>query len=188
MPDPLSTFARELAPTPAQVDRLCDTLDRQRRQQRAPSRGRLIWPALALAAAAVIAVTIRPDDPEVGLRGTYTPPPEQATGVQLRLALDQGGSLSQLSRGQAVGVGDRVFFRVSTESAAPVTVWMEGPSGVEVISRFSTSGPGAVDVPSGDGLQTWRFDQPGSYRFSASTEGAGVCRPATCSSRTVEVR
>lgn len=196
MPDPLDIYARETSLSDDQVDAFVRQLDHDRRQQAsrsAPSRVRALrWPVAALAVAAAVFLLVRPpptSDPRTGMRGMFPAADADTEPVQvsLRLAVEQGSVTQLLRPEQPAATGDRIFFRVSTTGAGPITVWGDGPTGRQALSRFEADGAGEFDVPLNDALLAWRFDTPGRYRFWATPEADGRCPPQVCQFRDVTV-
>ena len=195
MLDLLDDYARELRPTEAEVERLSQTLDCARRfhRGRSPAQSWELGAALgALTVAVALLLWVAPDSlglgPEAGVRGPETGAlaPELAPEISLRLAVERAdGSVSRLHPGQPVAMGDRIFFRISSSTPGPLTLWVEGPEGRQRLSRLSPNVAGTVDVPSGNGLMSWRFDAPGAYRFTAMTGDDERCLAGTCAHQRV---
>ncbi|MCB9742561.1 MAG: hypothetical protein H6740_08180 [Alphaproteobacteria bacterium] len=153
-------------------------------------RAALRHPGVLLAGAALVAalalLALRPPSlPEQGpsLRGVDA---QQLPEPFLDLVLEADGQARRLARGEAVDVGDRVFFRVSASRAHALTLSVAGPTGREVLAH-TTAGPTPVDLGGPRGLHAWRFDAPGRYAFSLSTTPEGCPRPG-CTTLIVEVR
>ena len=134
---------------------------------RAP-RPRPVWRVGVLALAAVLLLSLgiglSREDSGLLLRGA---PPIAAPSLDLRMAVERGGSALRVSEGGTYRVGERVFFRVSAQLPTDALLFVEGPSGRERITRLQ-AGPQAEDVSSDHGLMAYTFDQPGHYVFGLS--------------------
>ncbi len=132
---------------------------------------------LAVAVGALLSVVgPAPDRPATRTRGVS----DAAVPVTLQVAIDRGG---QLERARSAHPGDVAWFQV--QATGPVTVWVQGPDGAEVVGRGDAAGL----LRGTEGYLTYRFDVPGQYTFYASSGDAFQCDPGrTCDRSTLEVR
>lgn len=136
---------------------------------------------VAVAAAAVSLVWLRPSSAPVGPLIPRGGGGSEPLAVDLKLAVESAGSATHLEPGARVGLGQRVFFRVGAQEPTEVRLWVEGPSGREDIARLHT-GPTPVDVTAGAGHVAWWAEKPGTYVFHATSDPEGLCVPASCAS------
>ncbi len=137
--------------------------------------------SLAMAAALVLAMGAAAlsasRDPQV-TRGTGSVGP----GVALRVVIDDGGRAERIRRSQTYPVGQQIFFGVAADRTVGVSLWVDGPSGREVVTR----------VDAGPTLQTlstaYLLDQAGTWTFTLAAAPVGICPPDSCDQVTVKVR
>jgi hypothetical protein len=144
---------------------------------------RPLWrrPASALAAAVLLAVGVGtlagPRDP-VRTRGVGNTEPQ----VELRVVVDDGGRAERVRRTQDYPVGQQVFFGVSAEPQTAVSLWVDGPTGREVVTRVD-AGPSLQTLPT-----AYVLDQAGTWTFRLAAAPVGVCPPESCDQVMVTVR
>src|SRR5687768_13816545 len=105
-------------------------------------RQRRWWPVsfgVGLAAAGLLGVWLATSETPAGLRGGMGAEPI----LELRLAVERGGVAVRLSG--PCRVGERVFFRLSSSLPARAHVWVEGPSGREMLGVAQLEG-GPLDL------------------------------------------
>ena len=133
----------------------------------------------ALAAALMLTVVAGgvlsgPEGPTA--RGVGAGAPE----VDLRVVVDDGGRATRIRRGRAYPLGQQVFFGVGAEPEAEVSLWVDGPTGRQVVTRVQ-AGPEVQTLP-----MSFLLDAAGTWSFYLAAAPVGVCPPGSCDS--VEVR
>jgi hypothetical protein len=116
--------------------------------------------------------------------GSPTAPPI----LDLRIAVERGGTAWPAGQGERHRVGEKVFFRLYSSREAEVLLWVEGPAGAERIGGVGLEAGQAVDLGSGGGMLAYEFEVPGRYTFIASTDGMGRCVMPSCARKSLEVR
>jgi hypothetical protein len=137
------------------------------------------WPAvLAIAAALTLVVGAGRQVPSI--RGLMDP----VVRVDLQVAVERGGVAVRAVPGGRYRVGERAFFRLDASRRAHVELWVDGPEGHAEIGSIDADGA-ARDIGDASGLTAWRFDEPGTYVFGATTTGM-ICADG-CPRLSVEV-
>ncbi len=133
----------------------------------------------ALAAAVMLTVVAGgllsgPESPTA--RGVGAGAPE----VDLRVVVDDGGRATRIRRGQAYPLGQQVFFGVGAGATAELSLWVDGPTGRQVVTR-TEAGPEVRTLP-----MSFLLDAAGTWTFYLAAAPVGVCPPESCDA--VEVR
>jgi hypothetical protein len=102
--------------------------------------------------------------------------------VALRVVVDSGGRAERVRRTQIYPLGQQVFFGVRADPVASVSLWVDGPSGREVVARVD-AGPDLTTLPT-----AYLLDQSGIWTFTLSAAAVGVCPPDSCDTVTIKIR
>ena len=139
----------------------------------------MLGPALALAAAAALVVlSVRPDPPDVGMRGGA----HQDATVRLELDRVHGKQSQRIADGDSVLTGDLIYFRVSATPPTEVRITVEGPAGREDVALHPAR-PEGGSVQGASGHVAYAVDAPGTYTFRASPESGGTGHALTVVAR-----
>jgi hypothetical protein len=156
-----------------------------------PRRGIFAGAAMVALAAGVLLVLRQPSTGTSGMvargKASEAPPPAVDLQIAAQKEASAGGGTVRLADGDFLSLGQPVYFRVSTERSTTVWVWVEGPSGSEPVASVEV-GPEPRDIQTPAGHVVWSADRAGSHTIRASSRGAGVCEPGSCTSVNVEVK
>lgn len=157
----------------------------------APGRRWIGVAALGLAAALALVAVVPGllDGGEVGLRGSEGVVPAH---LDLVVRPADGGRSDRFDPARVYAVGDTVYFMVAADQHTPVSLWVEGPEGAELLAQ-QDAGPDRQPVArSGEGSDVvwYQVDSEGAYHFFAATDGTRSledCEAPGCTERIVEV-
>jgi len=154
----------ELAPPTELVDATLAAMDAELAQDRPSNVVAGPWMArwgagiVALAAAALALVVVLPSSPSPGERELVQKGVgEGLADVSLKVAVDQDGALSRLSRAEDYGSGDTLYFRAQLDRPAQVALLRIDASSATVVHQGSLPA-GEDDLRLGSAPLAWRIE------------------------------
>ncbi|MCK6501954.1 hypothetical protein L6R53_00875 [Myxococcota bacterium] len=104
--------------------------------------------------------------------------------VALTLYVERGGRAEPLPPGQDVAVGDNVLFELSSETAAPVRLWIEEAGAqIEDLGTIDAD-PKPAMIGAEGGMLAWNFGSSRTVTVRASAAPRG-CPATSCASQVV---